>query len=646
MVVLAKVVHLGSPSSTALSDKQGKNKRKRGESGQSQTKCTSNIDFEAPGGVLQALFAQHTDGFTHMWCNHTGSLAPLIVRGSEDRLTWLKDALYDFDVSEILEKTASEEIHVWVRDSHDDKVSSMKVPDAKQAELLHRAGHSLYCRAPRELENLVVPKILRDLSWGVHTGSNSLNDRNARGEIETFFSRKGHVTNWHSDFQENFTIQLTGTKKWSFRKSLLSKPLRGCTPHFGSAQGNDVIETQFKASRLCSKDVLTQTDYDASFSTKPKEKEEGEEHVVVLYPGDVLYHPAGVFHRVECLEDSVAINVSLYASSSAEIVCSAIQQVLWSNERYRSAPQQGQGLEWSEVIQDMLTVGIPEVLQSLTPGMILPPLSRPAASCARGEEKEEEEEGKEEEEEEEDGSSDDSDSDGSEDKGDNEEDGDGDVPEDAELCVAVMPGSTESLQVSESDLSSLVRNPLCSLLASAELSKLGWSAPAFVCPKVHGEAVPVPLKFEYEVLYVAHMGWGNEMLESTGRQTIAVPVGHPQYLPMKQCLDKLHRRLRIDGDGGGGGGGGGSGPFLRGFDLKDEVTRACVSAMVEAGVLAPAPMAQRERQQQPAAKAKAKVSAGGSHYPPSGGTGDYNYPPGGAKARAKAKAKAKAKARK
>ena len=29
-----------------------------------------------------------------------------------------------------------------------------------------------------------------------------------KGEIETFVSRKDHVTDWHFDFMENFTIQV------------------------------------------------------------------------------------------------------------------------------------------------------------------------------------------------------------------------------------------------------------------------------------------------------------------------------------------------------------------------------------------------------------------------------------------------------
>ena len=51
-----------------------------------------------------------------------------------------------------------------------------------------------------------------------------------------------------------------------------------------------------------------------------REEEEEEEEEVILRPGDVLYHPAGVFHHVECLEDSLAINVSLYASSYADLI--------------------------------------------------------------------------------------------------------------------------------------------------------------------------------------------------------------------------------------------------------------------------------------------------------------------------------------
>jgi hypothetical protein len=43
----------------------------------------------------------------------------------------------------------------------------------------------------------------------------------------------------------------------------------------------------------------------------------------------------GIWHRVECEEDSISINVSLIVSSYAEIFCSGLQQLLWENPAFR-----------------------------------------------------------------------------------------------------------------------------------------------------------------------------------------------------------------------------------------------------------------------------------------------------------------------
>ena len=56
-----------------------------------------------------------------------------------------------------------------------------------------------------------------------------------RGEVETFVSRQGHVTDWHFDFMENFTLQLSGTKVWRLKGSAVGVPSRGCTPMWGRA---------------------------------------------------------------------------------------------------------------------------------------------------------------------------------------------------------------------------------------------------------------------------------------------------------------------------------------------------------------------------------------------------------------------------
>lgn len=56
------------------------------------------------------------------------------------------------------------------------------------------------------------------------------------------------ATNIH---QENFSIQLSGCKKWSFRDSTAVAPIRGCTPHYSGAEvPRDVPEQQIKVLRL------------------------------------------------------------------------------------------------------------------------------------------------------------------------------------------------------------------------------------------------------------------------------------------------------------------------------------------------------------------------------------------------------------
>lgn len=50
---------------------------------------------------------------------------------------------------------------------------------------------------------------------------------------------------------------------------------------------------------------------------------------VILSPGDVLFHPAGVWHKVESLDDdNIAINISIIPLRWADIIAGAIKQLL------------------------------------------------------------------------------------------------------------------------------------------------------------------------------------------------------------------------------------------------------------------------------------------------------------------------------
>lgn len=97
---------------------------------------------------------------------------PFVHRGSAARLSILKELLNDFDILTLLQGTASEKIHVWLpsKSKSDDGgtgLESITVEDPVAAMKLYRAGHSLYFRAPPELEAAVIPKVLTELGHGL-----------------------------------------------------------------------------------------------------------------------------------------------------------------------------------------------------------------------------------------------------------------------------------------------------------------------------------------------------------------------------------------------------------------------------------------------------------------------------------------------
>ena len=67
-----------------------------------------------------------------------------------------------------------------------------------------------------------------------------------QGEIEIFIARQKHYTDWHIDFQENFTIQLKGSKKWRLKVEPGMKcPVVGYSPHY---KNSNTLEMQDKVN--------------------------------------------------------------------------------------------------------------------------------------------------------------------------------------------------------------------------------------------------------------------------------------------------------------------------------------------------------------------------------------------------------------
>lgn len=288
---------------------------------------------------------------------------PVISRNHD--IKEMKEALFDLNVKDLVSNSASDQIHVWLKRPDSQALDSITIDDPDQACKLFNVGHSLYCRAPPQFEDIVVPKLIKELSYGIDPANN---DRYRRGEVEVFYSRKGHYTDFHTDFQENFTIQLSGVKKWIFGTSTATHPTRGCTPHFNTDETHrDVVEQQLKVLKLGDNKFTADQFHHVEKVTE-----------VILKPGDVMYHPAGIWHRVECQEDSISINISLTAVSYADIFCSSLQQLLMENPMWRSAVfHENQHLEsagrpTAQSIMKSMIEKVPELIKTLSPGDLLP----------------------------------------------------------------------------------------------------------------------------------------------------------------------------------------------------------------------------------------------------------------------------------
>ena len=244
--------------------------------------------------------------------------------------------MFGLDVRALMENSASDSIFVWMKEQQPTASRPPLIPSLSQqaasppissfpfdnptqldaALVCYHAGASLYFRSSPALSGLFVPALNAALgygAWGHHS------DGSEKGEIEVFCSRAGHYTPFHTDFQDNFTVQLRGKKTWIFGRQLSAQPLRGWTPHY---KDRSTEETQRKVHSL--------------WGTDPKAQgvpEDGDR--VTLSAGDVLYHPAGVWHAVQCDEDSVSINVSLVATTYADVVADAIRQRLWETQEGR-----------------------------------------------------------------------------------------------------------------------------------------------------------------------------------------------------------------------------------------------------------------------------------------------------------------------
>eukprot|EP00957_Ditylum_brightwellii_P164221 12502740-Ditylum_brightwellii.AAC.1 len=270
--------------------------------------------------------------------------------------------LFDGDVRTIFAETSSENVFLWLRPpppspdttTTNNTLNSVEIADSETAYALHKSGcHPAYCRAPPILEQHLVGSLLKATGLGgghyhpPHLDTVTLGGGTTlgRGEVELFLGAptphsfvadkkksvptesKNHTTGWHTDFQENFTIQLSGIKKWTLRRGTVRHPIRATTPHY--SRDATVIENQLKLARLSclSGNAVMDSSSETADSTRGKSygfeygdnNAYGPEQTITLYPGDVFYFPSGMWHKVETIKEGISLNVSLMGTTYANL---------------------------------------------------------------------------------------------------------------------------------------------------------------------------------------------------------------------------------------------------------------------------------------------------------------------------------------
>eukprot|EP01100_Stratorugosa_tubuloviscum_P000511 TRINITY_DN1113_c3_g1_i2.p1 TRINITY_DN1113_c3_g1~~TRINITY_DN1113_c3_g1_i2.p1 ORF type:complete len:538 (+),score=247.51 TRINITY_DN1113_c3_g1_i2:128-1741(+) len=419
-----------------------------------------------------------------------------VITSSERFENLIENHFYSLDLNQLLENSASENIFVWMRNTTSEgggKIDSFETDNSSTAEICYNSGASLYFRASQDTTDEFVRAMSMDL--GINFAGIYAQENTNKGEIEIFVSRTGHYTDWHFDFMENFTFQLKGKKKWIFKQGQVKNPIRGFTPHYNKV---DNLEQQLKAHRLSNPNF--QSDVNAITNSEFEE--------ITLTEGSVLYFPAGTWHSVECIEDSISINISLIGTTWGDLVTESIRHMLFKQEHWRdiiSSSDVNQARQHLTLLLSRLQLD----LQGLSAENILPyavnyprvehidlNLTQPAEEENNDEELEGEDEGE--------GKGEGEDE--NENEGENEDEDEGEGEGEGEDKGEFV----EQNEDMEINFSSTFRvNPLSVLISQNELDKLNNSS-------------ELEQDSNLQHTFIVHVNFGNEELTSTIRTRIIV----------------------------------------------------------------------------------------------------------------------------
>ncbi len=178
-------------------------------------------------------------------------------------------------------------------------------PDAKQALALHRAGWLFYAVGIDEFVPALSPH-LRRLERELGMPPNC-------GRCSIFAARAGSGAPPHFDFGYGFNLQLRGRKRWWMAENHhVAEPTVGYR-----IKDPPPRELQIYCDRELPR-------------TMPRDAES-----FVLGPGDVVFNPRGVWHRTECLDDSLSLEFDFSPRSRADVVLATLRTRLLRDAAWR-----------------------------------------------------------------------------------------------------------------------------------------------------------------------------------------------------------------------------------------------------------------------------------------------------------------------
>ena len=279
------------------------------------------------------------------------------IHSTGTRLLSIQSDFQNFHISTMIQQASR--ITVWMKNILNQKMQYIDNVPPEIALACYRSGHSLYFNPSHDIQKKYIKSLCKDL--GMDFGLTMLNDASPGGDIEIFAVQGKHSTPWHFDGQENFTIQLVGTKRWRFCPSQVTDPLTNLHP---SSTNITSIEDDIKVhhsyctapldvqnvpgirhyqqnEQTIKQTLATNPTSTSSHNTisSPNTSQQPHDQVttVVLRPGSILYVPAGWWHAVDSEDDegSLSMNFSISGGRWNDFFLRRFIQLLWNQPEWR-----------------------------------------------------------------------------------------------------------------------------------------------------------------------------------------------------------------------------------------------------------------------------------------------------------------------